>query len=131
MVFVGMQRYLEHRQWEEIRAALLAEYGISLSCGEVSNLARLFLDYLLRLHTKRSGELSAALKADGGWPLHVDATGEDGRGTLFVAFSGWRRWVLGAWKLPTERADAIEPCCGMWRHDLEHRVRWSGTLGVQ
>lgn len=110
MVFVGMQRYLEHRQREEIRAALLAEHGISLSCGEVSNLARLFLDYLLRLHTKRSGELSAALKADGGWPLHVDATGEDGRGTLFVAFSGWRRWVLGAWKLPTERADAIEPC---------------------
>jgi hypothetical protein len=110
MVFVGMQRYLEHRQREEIRAALVANYGILLSCGEVSNLAKVFLDYLLRVHTECADELCAALMADGGWPLHIDATGEDGRGTLFVAFAGWRRWVLGAWKLPTERADAIEPC---------------------
>lgn len=110
MVFVGMQRYLEHRQREEIRTALVENYGIWLSCGEVSNLARVFLDYLLRLHTARVKELRAALVADGGWPLHIDATGEDGRGTLLVAFAGWRQWVLGAWKLPTERADAIEPC---------------------
>lgn len=110
MVFVGMQRYLEHRQREEIRTALVENYGISLSCGEVSNLARLFLDYLLRLHMARVKELRTALMADGGWPLHIDATGEDGRGTLLVALAGWRKWVLGAWKLPTERADAIEPC---------------------
>jgi hypothetical protein len=50
------------------------------------------------------------LAADGGWPLHIDATGEQGRGTLFVALAGWRGWVLGAWKLPTERADAVVPC---------------------
>lgn len=110
MVFVGMQRYLEHRQREEIRAALVANYGISLSSGEVSNIAAVFLDYLLRLHVARAKELRAALRADGGWPLHIDATGEDGRGTLLVAFAGWRQWVLGAWKLPTERADAIMPC---------------------
>src|SRR4030067_82440 len=42
-------------------------------------------------------------------PLHCDATGEDGRGTLMVAYNGWREWVLGAWKLPTERADQITP----------------------
>jgi hypothetical protein len=110
IVFVGMRRYLEYRQREEIRRALETEYGISLSCGEVSNLAKVFLDYLLRLHMARAKELRAALRADGGWPLHIDATGEDGRGTLLVAFAGWRRWVLGAWKLPTERADAIVPC---------------------
>ncbi len=44
-----------------------------------------------------------------GYPLHVDATGENGRGTLFVAYAGWRHWVLGAWKLPTECAEAILP----------------------
>ncbi|MCP4751553.1 MAG: hypothetical protein GY866_11715, partial [Proteobacteria bacterium] len=38
------------------------------------------------------------------------ATGEDGRGTLLVAFAGWRGWVLGAWKVPTERTDAVLPC---------------------
>jgi hypothetical protein len=50
------------------------------------------------------------MEEDGGWPLHIDATGEGGRGTLLVAFSGWRGWALGAWKIPTENADAIQPC---------------------
>jgi hypothetical protein len=72
-------------------------------------MARLFLAYLERLHGARIMALRTALEHDGGWPLHIDATGEDGRGTLFVAYAGWRRWVLGAWKLPTERADAIVP----------------------
>jgi len=27
-----------------------------------------------------------------------------------VALAGWRRWVLGAWKIPTERSDVILPC---------------------
>ena len=110
IVYVGMKRYLEHQQREEILSALETGYGITLSCGEVSNLARLFLDYMLRLHKAHVHDLRAALDSDGGYPLHIDATGEDGRGTLFVAFAGWQRWVLGAWKLPTERADAILPC---------------------
>jgi hypothetical protein len=29
--------------------------------------------------------------------MHVDATGEDGRGTLLLVLAGWRQWVLGAW----------------------------------
>jgi hypothetical protein len=37
--------------------------------------------------------LDSPMETDGGWPLHVDAAGEDGHGTLLVAFSGWRRWV--------------------------------------
>jgi hypothetical protein len=109
MVYVGLQRFLHNRQREEIRASLANDYGISISSGEVSLLCRGFLDYLERLHNASSPALKAALAADGGWPLHIDATGEDGRGTLFVAFTGWRQWVLGAWKIPTERADAILP----------------------
>ena len=94
VVYVGIKRYLEHGQREEIRSALETDYGITLSSGEVSNLAQLFLDYMLRLHKRRIEEIRAALDSDGGYPLHIDATGEDGRGTLFVAFVGWRRWVL-------------------------------------
>jgi hypothetical protein len=110
LVFVGTERYLAHRQREEIRTALWVEHEISLSAGEVSRLAVLFLEYLEALHGAHEKELRGALRAGGGYPLHVDATGEDGRGTLLVALAGWRRWVLGAWKLPTERADAIVPC---------------------
>jgi hypothetical protein len=54
--------------------------------------------------------LKAALASDGGWPMHVDATGEDGRGTLLLVMAGWRHWVLGAWKISTERAALILPC---------------------
>jgi hypothetical protein len=110
MVFVGLERFVHHRQREEIRSVLAVDHALSLSTGEISNLARLFLDSLQALHEARTDELRAALAADGGWPLHIDATGEKGRGTLFVALAGWRGWVLGAWKLPTERADAVVPC---------------------
>ena len=109
IVHVGLERFLHHRQREEIRAALAAEHGIALSSGEISVLSARFLAYLERLHSASGPALRAALASDGGWPLHIDATGEDGRGTLLVAFAGWRQWVLGAWKVPTERADVILP----------------------
>jgi hypothetical protein len=109
MAFVGGARFVHHRQREEIRAALQDRYALRLSPGEVSTLARHFLAYLQALHEQRAPALRAALARDGGWPLHVDATGEDGRGTLLVVYAGWRGWVLGAWKIPTERADAILP----------------------
>jgi len=85
------------------------QYHIQLSSGEISELGRRFLVYLEALHHHRAPALRAVLKKDGGWPLHIDATGEDGRGTLFVAYAGWRDWALDAWKIPTERADAILP----------------------
>jgi hypothetical protein len=110
MVFVGLQRFLHHRQREEIRTALFNEHGIALSTGEISNLAKLFLVYLQELHNSCIEQLRSALANDGGWPLHIDATCEDGRGTLLVALAGWRQWVLGAWKVSTERSDAIAPC---------------------
>lgn len=109
MVRVGLERFVAHRQREEIRADLRTENGISLSSGEVSVLGRRFLAYLEALHMARAGELRAVLEADGGWPLHIDATGENGRGTMLIAYAGWRGWALGAWKIPTERTDAILP----------------------
>lgn len=110
MVFVGLQRFLHHRQREEIRTTLFNEHGIALSTGQISNLAKCFLSYLQDLHNSRMEQLRSTLANDGGWPLHIDATCEDGRGTLLVALAGWRQWVLGAWKVPTERSEAIVPC---------------------
>jgi len=110
MVFVGLARFLRHQQREELRATLLKDCGLSISTGEVSALVRRFARYLGRLHRARCAGLRTALEQDGGWPLHVDATGEAGRGTLLVAMAGWRGWVLGAWKISTERADLVLPC---------------------
>jgi hypothetical protein len=108
-ILVGLARFVRHLQREEIRAELL-ERGVTLSSGEVSTLALRFLKHLAELHQRRQPALREALQRDGGYPLHFDATGEDGRGTLLVTYAGWREWVLGAWKLPTERADQITPC---------------------
>jgi hypothetical protein len=107
-VFVGLERFVHHKQREEIRAEL-AKKGIILSSGEVSTLALRFLKHIAELHASRQPALREVIERDGGYPLHFDATGEDGRGTLLVAYDGWREWVLGSWKLPTERADQITP----------------------
>jgi hypothetical protein len=109
MVRVGLLRFYHHRQRGEVRQALAAE-GVPLSEGEVSNLSRLFLDYLEALHDNRSEQIKAALTSDGGWPMHVDATGESGRGMLLVVYAGWRQWVLASRRIPTERAEVILPC---------------------
>ncbi len=109
MVFAGIARFVHHRQRREIQTALQTDYGIQASNGEISALARDFVAYLEALHEARAPALRAALERDGGWPMHIDATGEDGQGTLLVVYAGWRRWVLGSWKIPTERADAILP----------------------
>ncbi len=110
MVSVGLKRYLHYYQREEIRADLFEMHGIKISSGEVSRLARRFLDYLSRLHYARTEQLKAALESDGGWPMHVDATGENGKGTLLVVMAGWKKWVLGSWKIATERSELILPC---------------------
>ena len=86
------------------------EEGIRISTGEVSELSRRFVHYMARLHQARAERLKRVLADDGGWPMHVDATGEDGRGTLLLVMAGWRQWVLGAWKISTERAELILPC---------------------
>ena len=109
LAFVGRQRFVLYRQRDEIRALLEKQYGIILSAGEVSGLARRFVVYLERLHWQSAPVLRAAIEADGGWPMHVDATGEDGRGTVVTILAGWRGWVLHAWKAPTERAEFILP----------------------
>jgi hypothetical protein len=132
IVQVGIARFVHQKQRAEILTQL-AQQGVELSAGEISILGRRFLDYLSALHRARAPQLRAALQADGGWPMHIDATGEDGRGTLLVVYAGWRDWALGSWKIPTERADAIvprlrqvadrfgAPCAIM--HDLGRAVR--------
>lgn len=108
-VRVGLARFVDHRQREEIRRECLERYGIWLSEGEISLLGRRFLKHLAQLHRSRRAALREALKLDGAYPLQFDATGEDGRGTLLTVYTGWRRWVLGAAKVPTEREDQITP----------------------
>jgi len=91
-VFVGIERYLHHRQREEIQVKLKTEHNIAISTGEISNLAKRFLRHFESLHLSCSEDLKKAMAEEGGYPLNIDATGEAGSGTLFVAYTDWRGW---------------------------------------
>ncbi len=108
-VLVGLSRYLDYRQREEIRKALKAQ-RIVLSTGTISNLTRRFIEHLEALHLTNLEGLKQALLSDGGFAINIDATGDSGRGMLLVVFSEGRDWVLGSWRITTECADQIEPC---------------------
>ena len=44
-----------------------------------------------------------------GYPLHIDATSEAGKGGLFLCLDGWRGWVLHAVKIASENETALLP----------------------
>ena len=108
IVQVGLARYLSNLQREEIRTELLGEHGIVVSDGSISNLCDRFLLLLEGLHRRRAPALRAAM--GGGYPLHIDATSEHGKGGLFLCLNGWRGWVLHAVKIASENADELRPC---------------------
>jgi hypothetical protein len=109
-VFVGVQRFIHHHQRQEIRAMLAEIACLNISDGEISTLETRFLEHFTMLHTMKAEALKGAMRNDGGYPMHIDATCEDGRGTTLVIYAGWRGWVLGAWKIPSEREEVITPC---------------------
>lgn len=44
-----------------------------------------------------------------GYPLHIDATSEYGKGGLFLCLDGFRGWVLHAVKITTENSNELQP----------------------
>ena len=107
VVHVGLSRYLAGLQREEIRRLLRDDHGIELSAGSVSALCDRFLGYLEALHVARAPVLREALEE--GYPLHIDATCEKGKGGLFVCLGGWRGWVLGATRVASEKGETLAP----------------------
>lgn len=107
IVHVGLARYVRGKQRQEIRAELSQARNICLSEGTVSNLCDRFLVYLEALHLKSVPALRDAMA--GGYPLHLDATCEHGKGGLFVCMDGWRGWVLMAARIPSEGEAFLRP----------------------
>ncbi len=108
IVHIGLARYLRGMQREEIREELRRERGIELSSGSISNLCDRFLLYLEALHLVRAPCFKAEMQ-ELGYPLHIDATSEHGKGGLFVCIDGFRGWVLFAKKIETESETHLTP----------------------
>lgn len=107
IVWVGVARYLRNLQRKEIRAELFQKKGIILSDGSISEVCDRFLLYFEALHITRAPTLRVAMES--GYPLHIDATNEYGKGGLFLCMDGWRGWVLHATKIATENAEELRP----------------------
>ena len=108
IVYVGLARYLRKKQREEIRDELFRKRGFKLSAGSVSNLCDRFLLYLEVLHLVRAPYLKAVMQ-EHGYPLHIDATSEYGKGGLFVCMDGFKKWVLCAGKIESESEEHLKP----------------------
>ena len=107
VVHVGLARYLRGKQRTEIQTELLEHGGLELSETSISNLCDRFLCYFEALHLARAPALRSAMHE--GYPLHIDATCEHGKGGLFVCMNGWRGWVLMAARIPSEHSDHLRP----------------------
>ena len=131
MTLVGLQRFVHHRQREEIRELVLHEHGIPLSSGSISNLAKLFLGYLWKLHVKHIEPLHDALNADGGWPLHIDLL------VRMVAEHCWWLWpdgvdgcsVRGKYQPSIPRRFCR--ACTRWFNNLAPHARLCGISAVR
>ena len=106
LVWVGLARYLRRLQRAEMRTEL-ARQGIQLSDGSLTALCDRFLQALERLHWHCAPALRAARPL--GYPLHIDATCEHGKGGTFVCLDGWTDWVLHAVKIASENESELRP----------------------
>ncbi len=106
IVYVGLARYLDGKQRDEIRDAL-QQRGIKLSTGSISKVCDRFLAYLTCLHLRRTPQLRAAMSQ--GYSLHIDATCDKGKGGHFLCLDGIRGWVLWAERIASENGELLAP----------------------
>jgi len=108
MVYVGRARYLRHRTSREI-VGELAERNVAISASEVDRLGKTFVVHLAIAHRQSCAALKEAMRAKGGYVLHLDGT-FDGQGPILMsALDSITQIVLANVKLPSERAEVIVP----------------------
>jgi hypothetical protein len=108
LVFVGRALFLRHRRADEIIQELRAR-NICLSASEVAYLGRRFIVHLAWAHRQSAPRLKQAMRAQGGYILHLDGTCEGGAPMLMSSLDSLSEIVLGNWKMPSEKTAEIIP----------------------
>lgn len=108
MVFVGKALFLRHRRAEEIIQELRAR-NVRLSASEVAYLGKRFVVHLAWAHRQAAPRLKKAMRAQGGYILHLDSTCEAGPPMLMSSLDSISEIVLGNLKIPSEKAQEIIP----------------------
>lgn len=108
LVWVGQALFLRHRRAEDIVAELAARQ-VHLSLSEVGYLGKKFVVYLALAHRQAAPQLQAAMRAQGGYILHLDGTCEGGGPMLMGSLDSLSQFVLSGVKVPSEKADQLIP----------------------
>lgn len=108
VVFVGQSLFQHHRTTEQVRQDLQIRH-VTLSSSEIEYLGRKFITYLALGHRQATPHIEQAMRQNGGYILHLDATHEADAPALMTGMDGLSRFVLGNIKIPSEHADSIVP----------------------
>lgn len=108
LVFVGQALFLHHHPTQEIIDQLRAR-RVRLSPSEVGYLGKKFVVYLALAHRQSAPRLKQAMRAQGGYILHLDGTGEGGGSMLMSSLDSLSEIVLGNVKVPSEKTEQIVP----------------------
>ena len=108
LVWVGQALFVRDRRTEDVVAELCARH-VHLSLSEVGYLGKKFVVYLALAHRQAAPELKAAMRAEGGYILHLDGTCEGGGPMLMSTLDSISQIVLGSVKVPSEKAAQLVP----------------------
>jgi hypothetical protein len=109
MTYLGVSRFLQGRQLQEIVPELSERYRIPISPAQAGRLSDEFLIRLSCLHASHRFHLKRLIRERGGYVLHIDASCEKKSSTVFVGIDGVSGWVLLSEKIPSEREEFIVP----------------------
>ena len=108
LVWVGQALFVRDRRAEDIVAELAARQ-VHLSLSEVGYLGKKFVVCLALAHRQADPQLQAAMRAQGGYILHLDGTCEGGGPMLMGSLDSISQFVLGGVKVPSEKAGQLIP----------------------
>ena len=106
LVHVGRALFLRHRRSREISDELAAQ-NVRISPSEVEYLAKKFVVYLAIAHRQAAPTIKQAMRTNGGYILHLDATCGGKEPLLMSSLDSISQIVLGIVKLPSARTTAM------------------------
>jgi len=108
VVQIGLARFLQCRQSEEIQIELSRQQGIEVPVRTISELSQKFVAYVQVVHQESIQLLRTEMQQRGGYILHVDGTCEEGSGVLLVCLDSLSGHVLESRKIGSENHDEVK-----------------------
>ena len=108
LVHVGIARFVECRQNEEIKMDLSRHYGAEIPERTISYLAQKFVAYFQVVHHQSVVLLREDMRHRGGYILHIDGTCEEGSQVLLVCLDSLSEQILDSRKIGSENSEEVQ-----------------------